>query len=110
MTNSSWDPARRLIADAVRYKRQRNTADALVASQAALIAEMQRQLVASRLAGRLLRLEDFYGHIGLETVVQPDGRMDLRKLDLLVSDLLRRRPELAAIPPENVRGLEYAIE
>ena len=110
MTNSSWDPARKLLGDVMKVKRQRNAAAALVAEQAALIAELQMQVIAGRVLGRLRRLEDVATYVGLETVVQPDGRMDLRKLDLLVSDLLRRRPELAAIPPENVRGLEYAIE
>ena len=96
-----------LLADAVRYKKLWHADRDEIARLTALTAELQRQLVASRLAGRLLRLEDFYGHIGLETVVQSDGMLDYRKLDLAIGDLLRRRPELSAIPPENVRGLEY---
>ena len=107
MTNSSWDPARRLIADAVRYKRQRNASDALVAEQAALIAEQRLELISPRVRGNLLRLEDFHTYIGVEACLRIDGRLDYRKLDLLVSDLLRRRPELGA-PDSNVSPLEYA--
>ena len=108
MTNSSWDPARKLLGDLVKAKRQRNASAALVAEQAALIAEQRLELIASRVRTRLRRLEDFHTYIGAEACLHIDGRLDYRKLDLLVSDLLRRRPELGA-PDSNVSPLEYAI-
>ena len=88
------DPGRKLLQDAVRFKRERNQAREACARQGALLAELQLELIAVRLRGRLLRFEDFHGHIGVNAVMQADGRVDYRTLDLMVSDLLRRRPEL----------------
>lgn len=92
------DPGRRLIQDVMRYKLQRNEARAESARQAVLLAELRLELIAVRVRDRLLRFEDFHGHIGVEAVVQRDGHVDNRKLDLMVSDLLRRRPELGVSP------------
>lgn len=99
MTDSR-DPGTKLLQDVVRFKRQRNEARAEVMRQAALLADMQMELIAMRVRGRLLRFEDFHHHIGVANVLQPGGRVDHRKLDLMVSDLLRRRPELAAPRPD----------
>ena len=101
----SWDPARKLLGDLVKVKRQRNDAVARVARLTALAAELQLQVIAMRVRGRLLRFEDFHQYIGAEAVLHIDGRLDYRKLDLMVSDLLRRRPELGA-PDSNVSPLE----
>ena len=102
------DPGTKLLQDVVRFKRQRNEARAEAARQAALVADLQLQLIAGRVRGRLLRFEDFHGHIGVETVLQPDGLVAYRKLDLLVSDLLRRRPELG-VSPQNSGPIRYSI-
>ena len=96
-----------LLRDVLRFKRLWHAARDENARQAALIAEQRLELIASRVRTRLRRLEDVGHYIGLETFVQPDGRLDYRKLDLMVSDLLRRRPELSAIPHPNVTPPEY---
>ena len=94
MTNYR-DAGDNLLADAVRYKKLWHKAQDETKGQAALIAEQRLELIAGRVRGRLLRLEDV-AYLDLQTVVQPDGRLNYRMLDLLVSDLLRRRPELGA--------------
>jgi hypothetical protein len=88
------DPGKKLLQDVVRFKQQRNEARAALSLQAVLLADLQLELIAMRVRGRLLRFEDFHHHIGVGTVLKPDGRVDHRRLDLAVSDLLRRRPEL----------------
>jgi hypothetical protein len=100
------DAGTKLLQDVVRFKRQRNEARAETERQAALLAELQLELIAVRVRGRLLRFEDFHHHIGVPAVLLPGGRINDRKLDLLVSDLLRRRQELAA-PTPDVSGLRY---
>ncbi|TFD48712.1 hypothetical protein E3T46_14885 [Cryobacterium sp. Hh11] len=92
------DPGARLLQDVMRFKGQRNEARAETARQAGLIAELQLELIATGVRGRLLRFEDFHQHVTVEAVLCPDGRVDSRKLDLMVSDLLRRRPELGVSP------------
>ena len=54
------------------------------------------EVVELSVRGRLRRIEDFYTFIGLEKVVDQDGRVVPADLNRWVSDLLRRRPELAA--------------
>ena len=109
MTDSSWDPARKLLGDVVKAKRLWRAARDENARQASVIRELQLELIAGRVRGRLRRFEDFHQYIGAEACLHIDGRLDYRKLDLLVSDLLRRRPELGA-PDSNVSPLEYAIK
>ena len=92
------DPGTRLLQDVMRFKGQRNEARAETARQARLVAELQLELIAARVRGRLLRFEDFHQHVTVAAVIQPDGRVDYRTLDLMVSDLLRRRPELSVLP------------
>lgn len=106
MTNYR-DGGSNLLADVVRFKRLWHEARAETERQAALIAELQLHLLAGRVRGRLLRFEDFHTYIGVEAVLHIDGRLDGRKIDLAVGDLLRRRPELSAIPHPNVTPPEY---
>ena len=106
MTNYR-DAGDNLLADAVRYKKLWHEVRSETERQAALIAEQQLELIAGRVRTRLRRLEDFHHYIGTEAVLHIDGRLDYRKVDLLVSDLLRRRPELSARPNPDVRALEY---
>ena len=93
--SDSRDPGFKLAQDAVRYKKLWHEVRDETARLTALTAELQMELIAGRVLGRLLRLEDV-AYLDLQTVVQPDGRLNYRMLDLLVSDLLRRRPELGA--------------
>jgi hypothetical protein len=92
------DPAQKLLRDVVRFKRERDLARATLELQRVVLVEMQRAVIAERLRGRLLRLEDFQRFIGLENVLASDGRIDDRELEVRLGDLLRRRPELAAPP------------
>lgn len=100
MTDSR-DPGTKLLQDVVRFKRQRNEARAEAERLEALLADMRLQMIAGRVRGHLLRFEDFHHHIGVGAVVSADGRVNLRKLDLMVSDLLRRRPELGISHPND---------
>jgi hypothetical protein len=90
------DPQRKLLQDAVRFKRERNAAREELARQRALADQLRRDAVALAVRGRLRRLEDFHVFIGMAAVLDDDGRVDAQKLDRLVDDLLRRRAELAA--------------
>jgi hypothetical protein len=65
----------------------------------AVLADAQALEITVRLAGRLRRREDFDLFIGMGRVLDADGRIDARKLELQVVDLLRRRPELASEVP-----------
>ncbi|MDO4044426.1 hypothetical protein [Clavibacter michiganensis] len=83
------DPERKLLRDVVRYKRERNAARELA-------TRLRADYVAALVKGRLLRLEDFYTFIGIDMVTAPDGSVDAGELDNRLTDLLLRRPELAA--------------
>lgn len=96
-----------LLRDVQRFKKLWHEARAETERQAALIAEQRLELIAGRVRNRLRRLEDFHHYIGAEAVLHIDGRLDYRKLDVLIGDLLRRRPELSAIPHPNVTPPEY---
>jgi hypothetical protein len=87
---------RKLLQDVVRAKHARDEARAALARQEALTAKLRAELVAALVQGRLLRVEDFYTFIGIDTVTAPDGSVDAGELDNRLTDLLLRRPELAA--------------
>ena len=106
MTNYR-DAGDNLLADAVRYKKLWHEERAEAERLTALTAEQRLELIAGRIRGRLLRLEDV-AYLDLQTVVQPDGRLNYRMLDLLLADLLRRRPELGAPNPE-VGPIVYSV-
>lgn len=80
-----------------RFKADLRAARRRCDAQAALIGELNRERLAERLRGRLLRVEYFHELIGLENVTDPAGRVDWARVDAEVTALTRRRPELA--PP-----------
>ena len=96
-----------LLRDVQRFKRLSREGRDEIARLTALITEQRLELISTRVRGSLLRLEDFYTYIGVKAVLHIDGRLDYRKLDVLIGDLLRRRPELSAIPHPNVTPPEY---
>lgn len=88
------DPSRKLLADVVRFKRQAREAREELARKAQVLDALRADAIAFRLGGRL-RVEDFRLFIGVDEVVTADGGLDGRRLEVLVADLLHRRPELA---------------
>ncbi|KAB1647136.1 hypothetical protein F8O06_00710 [Pseudoclavibacter sp. CFCC 14310] len=98
------DPQKKLLQDVIRFKAQRNEARRTLAGQAVLVRELRAQLLAVRLAGRLLRTDDFQRFVGVDNVLDEHGRIDWVKVDNRVDDLLRRRPELAAKPDRIDQG------
>ena len=99
----------RLIRDVVKRKGERDAARARVAQQSVLLAELRVEVIQIRLAGRLLRFEDFDRFIGVENVIDASGRIDERELEVRLADLLHRRPELGA-PPCDDPGILYRRE
>lgn len=94
------DPEQHLLKDLARAKQQRRDVEAELERQRRVLADLQAEVIMHRLRGRLLRLEDFDLHIGVANVITPEGRVDGRRLEMLLADLLRRRPELGVNPGE----------
>lgn len=92
---------RRIVDDMHRFKADLKAARRRCDAQAVLIGELNRERLAERLQGRLLRVEDFDTFVGLENVTDPAGRVDWARVDAEVTALTRRRPELAP-PPADV--------
>lgn len=90
-----------LTRENFRIRHERNAArDALLAMKP-ILHEYQVESVEHRLAGRLA-MEDFEYFIGLEKVLDADGRIDGWGLEQLVGALLQRRPRLALSGSEDV--------
>lgn len=94
MNRARADASQRAERDVVRYKYAMKAAEERLARQTAVLRELQLELVAIRVHGRLLRFEYFHDFIGLDAVLDEEGRIDSRKLELRLQDLVRRRPEL----------------
>lgn len=86
---SARDPDRRVHADMMRYKQDRNQAQAQVRA-------LHRQVVALATEHLVARPEYVFELIEWHTVIREDGTVDVDRLLLKVDDLLVRRPELAA--------------
>ncbi len=60
-----------------------------------MLARYQRLVVHARLRQVMHDPTDFDKWVGVEAVLLPDGWIDFHRLDLLVLDLLRRKPHFA---------------
>jgi hypothetical protein len=98
-TSRSWEE--RVKVDLVRAKSRARELAAQVAARDVLLSEMRNQLIAARARDRLRRAEYFHDYIGVERVLGVDGRIDWRRFDLLVDDLVRRYPEFKAVTDES---------